>query len=98
MLTRRYELGVGVIDGTLYAVGGVTATNDQGGVLGTVEAYNSRINEWTTKTNRSSGTSVPSMATPRVRLAVGVVNGILYAIGGGTDRDEPVGTMEALLL
>jgi N-acetylneuraminic acid mutarotase len=95
MLTRRYELGVGGVDGTLYAVGGVTCTADRCKVLETVEAYDSRTNMWTTKT--ASGTSLASMATPRTQLAVGVVGGTLYAVGGLGDNNSPLGMFEALI-
>ncbi|HEV8599827.1 MAG TPA: kelch repeat-containing protein, partial [Gemmatimonadales bacterium] len=60
---------IGVVNGILYAVGGV----DGAGATGTVEAYDPATNTWTAKA---------PMPTPRSQLAVGVVNGILYALGG----------------
>jgi N-acetylneuraminic acid mutarotase len=74
MPTARTGLAVGVINGILYAVGG-NAPVGVGGVhvLSTVEAYDPATNTWSTKA---------PMPTPRDGLAVAVVNGILYAIGG----------------
>jgi hypothetical protein len=70
MPTPRYSLAVGVVNGILYAVGGIGGGNT---LLGTVEAYDPSTNTWTTKA---------SMATPRANFAVGVVIGVLYAVGG----------------
>jgi N-acetylneuraminic acid mutarotase len=77
MPTARAELAAGVVNGILYAVGG----RDSNGVSGahavnTVEAYDPSTNSWTTKA---------PMPTARLALVVGVVNGMLYAIGGLDD-------------
>ena len=66
--TARYG-PVGVVNGILYVVGGVSKDS----IIGTVEAYDSNTNKWTTK--------VP-LPEPRYGHAVGVANGILYAVGG----------------
>src|SRR5262249_28659903 len=63
MPTPRYEVGAGVINGILYAVGGHNAST----ALNTVEAYDPTTNTWSTKA---------SMPTAR-SAAVAVVNGIL---------------------
>ncbi|PYP72916.1 MAG: hypothetical protein DMD41_07380, partial [Gemmatimonadetes bacterium] len=76
MPTARNALAVGVIDGVLYAVGGIGA----GGAVATVEAYDPASNTWTTKA---------PLPTARHRLAVGVVNGILYAVGGSGNLGNP---------
>ena len=68
MPTPRGQLGVAVINGILYAVGGYN-----GGPLSTVEAYDPTTDTWTTKA---------SMPTARSGFAVGVINGILYAAAG----------------
>jgi N-acetylneuraminic acid mutarotase len=81
MPTGRADLGIGVVNGILYAVGGTTANR-----LATLEAYDPSTNTWTTKT---------SMPTARDGLAVGVVNGILYAVGGTTDGSVNLATVEA---
>jgi N-acetylneuraminic acid mutarotase len=75
MLTARSGPAVGVIRDKnnrvlLYAVGGKDAN---GNFLSSVEVYNPGKNTWSAKA---------SMPTARSGLAVGVVNGILYAIGG----------------
>jgi len=70
MPTGRTFLGVGVVNGILFAVGGYAP----GLYLSTVEAYDPSNDIWTTKA---------PMPTAQVGMAVGVVNGILYTIGGG---------------
>ncbi len=87
MPTARYALGVGAIDGVVYAVGGVKSVSPS--IAATVEAYDPASNTWTTKA---------SMPTARHRLAVGVVNGILYAVGGSGNFGSPavvLATVEA---
>jgi N-acetylneuraminic acid mutarotase len=74
MPTVRGEIGVGVVDGVLYAVGGNSGSGyDPTTILATVEAYDPATNAWTTRA---------PLPTPRAGLAVVVVDGILYAIGG----------------
>src|SRR3569832_152181 len=63
MTTARVSLGVGVVNGTLYAVGG-----HNGEALTSVEAYVTITDTWTTKT---------PMSTPRNGVAVGVIDGLL---------------------
>jgi N-acetylneuraminic acid mutarotase len=69
MPTARDHLAVGVVNGILYAVGGISSLC--AGPCSAVEAYNPSTNTWTTKA---------PMPTPRAGLVVGVVNGILYAV------------------
>ncbi len=77
MPTARAGLAVGVVDGILYAVGGFDYESVGGfwypRYLGTVEAYDPATDSWTTKS---------PMPTARSDLAVGVIDGILYAFGG----------------
>ncbi|MBI5747059.1 MAG: hypothetical protein HZA13_08665 [Nitrospirae bacterium] len=82
MPTARFVLGIGVINGILYAVGGENINLSAVSVL---EAYSPTTNTWTTKA---------SMPTARDALAVGVVNNILYAVGGRNDTGV-VSTVEA---
>jgi N-acetylneuraminic acid mutarotase len=83
MPTGRNYLAAGVINGILYAVGGSCCSPGHGGsILSTVEAYNPTTNSWTAKA---------PMLTPRMKFAVGVVNGTLYAVGGAGF----IGTVEA---
>ena len=70
MPTGRSNLGVAVVNGVLYAIGG----NGPSLVpLATVEAYDPMTNTWTSKA---------PMPTVRWGLEVAVVNGVIYAIGG----------------
>ena len=62
-----------MVNGLLYAVGGVGTPGSTSGFMSTVEAYDATANRWTTR---------PQMPTPRSELGVGVLNGSLYAIGG----------------
>jgi N-acetylneuraminic acid mutarotase len=75
MPAARDRLGIGVVNGVLYAVGGFYAVGVFNGykILATVETYDPATNTWTAKA---------AMPTPRDLLAVGVVNGVLYAVGG----------------
>src|SRR5258708_6096591 len=70
MPTARWELGVAVVNGIIYAVGGQDAEPNG---LTTVEAYDPATDTWTTKA---------PMPTGRYRLGVAAVNGVLYAVGG----------------
>ncbi|GAB6022403.1 hypothetical protein CHUAL_014188 [Chamberlinius hualienensis] len=75
MNVARNRVGVGVMDGKLYAVGGC-----HGGFFhSSVERYNPEMNIWD---------QVAPMSTRRIGLGVAVVNRLLYAVGGfdGTDR------------
>ena len=73
MPTARFALAVSAIDGILYAVGG--ATLDPGLLCGlqTVEAYDPATNSWMPK---------PKMYLPRCGFSAGVVNQVLFAVGG----------------
>ncbi|KAL7064932.1 hypothetical protein AAHC03_05874 [Spirometra sp. Aus1] len=64
------------VPGVIYAVGGITANGDCQSI---VEAYHPLLDRWEV---------VESMSTQRSRIAVVVLNGCLYAIGGldGTSR------------
>ena len=70
MPTVRSLLGVGTLNGVLYAIGGLAG---DGSRLATVEAYDPATDTWTTKA---------PMPTARGLLAIGVANGVLYAVGG----------------
>ncbi|XP_016108651.1 kelch-like protein 3 [Sinocyclocheilus grahami] len=71
MNTRRSSVGVGVVDGKLYAVGGYDGASRQ--CLSTVEEYNPVSNKWC---------YVADMSTRRSGAGVGVLSGQLYAAGG----------------
>ena len=69
MRTARFYLAAGVVNGTVYAVGGV---NTYGNALSALECY--RPNFWRPRA---------SMPAASGGLAVGVVNGVLCAVEGG---------------
>uniref|UniRef100_A0A8C2K856 Kelch-like family member 2 n=1 Tax=Cyprinus carpio TaxID=7962 RepID=A0A8C2K856_CYPCA len=79
MQDRRSTLGSAVLNGLLYAVGGFDGST--GNILidlvlsclATVEAYNAKANEWF---------HVSPMNTRRSSVGVGVLKGLLYAVGG----------------
>ncbi len=79
MPTPRYGLGVAVVDGILYAIGGYRDASP----LTTVEAYDPKTDRWTTKA---------SMPTPRYVFGIGVVNGQIYVVGG-SDGNNTVSTV-----
>jgi N-acetylneuraminic acid mutarotase len=83
MPTPRHSLGVGVVNGVLYAIGGHNSAVNASGLLATVEAYNPATNTWTSKT---------PMSVARYGLGVAGVNGIIYAIGG----DGPNGVVRTV--
>jgi len=82
MPTPRYYPGAGVVNGTLYVVGGGSG---YGAFYATLEAYNPATDSWTPKA---------PMPTPNSGPAIAVVNGLLYAIGGGNGTTA-VATVEA---
>jgi N-acetylneuraminic acid mutarotase len=66
--TARASLGVGVVNGILYAIGGLGAA-----AYDTVEAYDPGTNTWTPRA---------SMSIDRQQPGVGVVNGQVVVVGG----------------
>ena len=70
MPTARGEFGVAVVNGKIYAIGGVS---ENGSPLNTVEQYNPQTDLWT---------SMTPMPTPRSGFATAVYNGKIYIIGG----------------
>lgn len=71
MSTRRSSVGVGVLGGKLYAVGGYDGASRQ--CLHTVERYDPAADAWE---------PVEEMGARRSGCGVGVVDGALYAVGG----------------
>ncbi|CAF5170362.1 unnamed protein product, partial [Rotaria magnacalcarata] len=74
----RTSVGVGVLDGCLYVVGG----HDGISCLNLVEKYDPSVQQWI---------RVASMKTKRFDVAVAVLDGYLYAIGG-SDGQCPLNT------
>lgn len=69
MIVRRQQLGVGVLDGKAYAVGG----SDGSLRLSSVECFDPSTNFWS---------FVAPMSTCRSGVGVGVLGGAMYAAGG----------------
>jgi len=82
MTTVRAGLAVAVVNGKIYAIGGI---GTGGIILNTVEVYDPSTNSWST---------AASMPTARWFLAAAAVNGKLYAIGGGNSASIPFNTVE----
>ena len=75
LLLSRHRPGVAVLDGFLYAVGGVSGKSYHK----SVEKYSPEKNQWEL---------VAPMTTARVGVAVAVVNRLLYAIGGFNETEK----------
>lgn len=73
MIVRRQQLGVGVLDGKVYAVGG----SDGSLRLSSVECFDTSTNFWS---------FVAPMSTCRSGVGVGVLGGAMYAAGGYDGR------------
>ena len=67
MQQARYGLGVGVVNGKIYAIGGYA----KNGVVGTNEEYDPKTDTWTYKT---------SMPTPMAEFATAVYQNKIYCI------------------
>lgn len=80
MPTSRGGLGVAVVSGKIYAIGG---SNDSG-ELAVNEMFDPATNKWTTKT---------SMPTARTGFAIAVYNNKIYVIGGSVG-DSFLGNVE----
>jgi N-acetylneuraminic acid mutarotase len=72
MPTPRWALATAMVDGKIYAIGGMTSEPGSE-VISTVEVYDPATNTWARKAD---------MPTPRSSLSASVVNGKIYAIGG----------------
>jgi len=76
MPTARGGLGVAVVDGKIYAIGGYLEQISFSGHLGTNEMYDPATDTWATK---------EPMPTARNRFGIAVVQNKIYVIGGETD-------------
>ena len=83
MAAARSGVGVAVLDGKLYAVGGY-----DGGDLSSVERYDPALDAWE---------AVAPMAPARSRLSVAVLDGKLYAVGGQNDEEDVDGGIGCLV-
>jgi len=71
MPTARWGLSTAVVNGKIYAIGGLASPNAQ--VVSAVEEYNPKTNKWVRKAD---------MPTVRAYFSTSVVGGKIYAIGG----------------
>ena len=89
MAQARANLGIAVVNGKIYAIGGDTlsgpwvfsmgfAGRPTGGVVGTNEEYDPALDKWTSKA---------PMRTPRTGFAIAAYQNKIYCIGGATNRD-----------
>jgi N-acetylneuraminic acid mutarotase len=72
MPTPRVALSTSVVNGKIYAIGGIYGNG--GALFRTVEEYDPATDTWTTKT--------PMPTARAIFLSSSVVNGIIYVIGG----------------
>ncbi len=81
MQMSRSSLGVAVVDGKIYAIGGFTKQISSGSsasvVVGTNEEYNPETDTWIFKSN---------MPTARFAFAIAVYQNKIYCIGGSTGK------------
>jgi RNA polymerase sigma factor (sigma-70 family) len=75
MLTPRSALSTSVVNGKIYAIGGI---NDNEKQVSTVEEYDPITNTWKKKAD---------MPTKRSHLSTSVVNGKIYAMGGEYENE-----------
>ena len=68
---ERDDVAAVMLDGLVYVIGGYSSSD---GRVRTVEAYDPELDVWIEKSQ---------MAKPRDCLTASVVNGKIYAIGGG---------------
>jgi N-acetylneuraminic acid mutarotase len=80
MPTARYGLGVAVVNGKIYPIGGFN-----GGYLGINEMYDPATDTWTTKT---------PMPTPREHFGIAAYENKIYCIGGSVENVVVVGANE----
>jgi N-acetylneuraminic acid mutarotase len=79
MQVARSGLGVAVVNGKIYAIGGSSRTGAPpytGGKVGTNEEYDPETDKWTLKA---------SMPTPRYNFRFEVIHNKIYCIGGNTE-------------
>jgi hypothetical protein len=83
MPTSRLSLGTAVVDGKIYAIGGLQTETIP---LSVVEVYNPVIDKWDTERT--------PMLTARGAFGCAVVDGKIYAIGGGISGPNPLSIVE----
>ena len=74
MPTARTFFSTSVVNGVIYAIGGGSANAGDAKIYAAVEVYDPVTDTWTKETD---------LPTPRLALSTNVVDGKIYAIGGG---------------
>jgi kelch-like protein 2/3 len=82
MSTSRYCCGVAVMNGKLYAVGGVDKRYNK---LASVESYDPTTGVWTCE---------PDMLTARYNCGVEEAAGKMYVVGGRDEKNRALKTVE----
>jgi len=82
MNTGRDSIGVAVLNGKIYAVGGRTEVQHH---LSSVESYDPELDVWS---------PVADLSVPRAGPGVCVLDGVLYCVGGTTKSDSYSNTVE----
>ncbi|KAL4085410.1 hypothetical protein QTP88_027269 [Uroleucon formosanum] len=82
MLVKRSDLGVGVINDKIYAVGGFNRIDS---FLSSAEVFDHKIQEWQ---------MISNMTTKRSNFSVGVLNDLLYVVGGHNHSSLNTNTVE----
>jgi len=85
MPTARVNLAAAALNGKIYAIGGWDGVGNPSAVCSTVEEYDPTTDTWTAKAH---------MPTARGALAVSILNGRIYAIGGISSDGWAVPTVE----
>jgi N-acetylneuraminic acid mutarotase len=86
MPTPRCVLGVAVVNGKIYAIGGINGSiYINSNLLGTNEMYDPATDTWITKT---------PMPTPRSSLGITVCQNKIYVMGGNTGASNYTGVNE----
>ena len=87
--TPRLEHGVSVVDGIIYAIGGLTPAQpyqkENNGDCSAVEAYDPGTDTWTRKAE---------MPIPTRAMKTEAVDGIIYAFGGRRSRKDKAGVWQ----
>ncbi|HEU0210253.1 MAG TPA: putative Ig domain-containing protein [Candidatus Udaeobacter sp.] len=86
MLNPRWLAGAGMINGIMYVVGGQTGC---GGAVATVDSYATGTDTWS-----SAPRDLPQRRA-RYAMGVGVVDNVLYAIGGNNTSDTATDFVDA---
>ncbi|XP_015372407.1 PREDICTED: kelch-like protein 2 [Diuraphis noxia] len=85
MFTKRSYFGFGVLNNLLYVVGGSSYDDDNSLILKSVECYDPRLDTWT---------QLAEMSTSRFDPSVGVMDGVIYAVGGENEDEECLKSVE----